>query len=111
MPANPAISTEPESRILLTQATPGMVLSRTIETPLRARLCPSGTTLSEGLIQRLAGRGIKRIWVLGTPFPGQNQKNWAEIQRQVRERFQRVEHEPYLMALGKMIENALAKRL
>ena len=100
----------PDTCILLNQAREGMILSRTVELPNRTRLCPSGTTLSDGLIQRLAGRGIKRIYIVGAPPPGSGVETWAEKTKQLHERFSRVKQQPYLMALMKSVENALARK-
>ena len=87
-----------------------MILSRTVELPNRTRLCPSGTALSDGLIQRLAGRGIKRIYIVGTPPEGAGVDNWAEKTRKLHERFSRVKDQPYLIAIMKSVENALARK-
>jgi hypothetical protein len=106
--ANPNVITT-ESRILLSQAKPGFVLSRTVESPTRARLCPAGTTLSDELIRRLSARGIKRIWVAGTPLPGAASEPWTLTVERLRERFSRVRQEPYLMAIERAVETALAK--
>jgi hypothetical protein len=100
----------PDTCILLNQARSGMVLSRTVELPNRTRLCPSGTTLSDGLIQRLAGRGIKRIYIVGTPSEDTGVDNWAEKTRKLHERFSRVKNQPYLLAIMKSVENALARK-
>ncbi len=99
----------PDSRILLTQAQAGMILSRIVELPNRTRLCPSGTTLTDALIQRLAGRGIKRIYIMGTEFPTLGADQWAETAKRLHERFARVHDQPYLMVLMKTVENALAR--
>lgn len=100
----------PDTRILLNQAQPGMVLSRTVELPNRTRLCPSGTTLSENLIQRIASRGIKRIYIVGVPPAGSGVELWADKVRKLHERFSRVQDQPYLMAMMKSVENALARK-
>lgn len=100
----------PDTCILLNQSQPGMVLSRTVELPNRTRLCPSGTTLSEGLIQRLASRGIKRIYIIGVPPAGSGVELWDEKVKRLHERFSRVQNQPYLMAMMKSVENALARK-
>ncbi len=99
-----------EQRILITQAKAGMVLSRTIESIDRVRLCPHGTELSDGLIQRLAARGIKRIWVTGMPVPGMSPGEWEQIARRLRQRFSRVQDVPFMKALERIVENELARR-
>ena len=103
-------STATESRILLSHAKAGMVLARTVESPTRARLCPSGATLNEQLIKRLESRGIKRLWIVGVPDPGQAALAWGETSRRLHDRFSRVKNQPYLVAIQRLIENALAKR-
>ena len=100
----------PDTCILLNQAQPGMVLSRTVELPNRTRLCPSGTTLSEVLIQRIASRGIKRIYIIGEPPAGASVETWASKVKRLHERFSRVQKQPYLMAMMKSVENALARK-
>ena len=100
----------PDTCILLNQAQPGMVLSRTVELPNRTRLCPSGTTLSEGLIQRIASRGIKRIYIIGEPPAGAGVELWADKVKKLHSRFSRVQNQPYLMAMMKSVENALARK-
>lgn len=101
---------ETESRILLSNAREGLVLSRTVESSTRARLCPVGTVLSENLIKRLEARGIKRIWVEGVPDKAQSAQAWAETSRRLKERFSRVRNQPYLVLIERVVENALAKR-
>jgi hypothetical protein len=103
-------STATERRILLCHAQAGMVLARTVESPTRTRLCPSGATLNDQLINRLAARGIKRLWIVGIPDPGQAAMAWGETSKRLHERFSRVKHQPYLVAIQRLIENALAKR-
>lgn len=101
---------ESESRILLSHAREGLVLSRTVESRTRARLCPVGTVLSENLIRRLEARGIKRIWVEGVPDKAQSAQAWAETSRKLKDRFSRVHNQPYMVIMERLIENALAKR-
>lgn len=98
----------PDTRILLVHAKPGMVLSRTLELPNRTRLCPSGTTLTEALIQRLSSRGIKRIYITGAPPAGADR--WEDTVKRLHERFSRVQAQPYMMALMKTVENAMARK-
>jgi len=100
----------PDTCILLNLAQPGMVLSRTVELPNRTRLCPSGTTLSEALIQRIASRGIKRIYIVGEPPTGSGVELWADKVKRLHERFSRVRNQPYVMAIMKSVENALARK-
>ena len=111
MPSQPVTTVVTrESRILLSQAKAGFTLSRTVESPARARLCPAGTVLSDDLIRRLGTRGIKRIWVVGDPFPEAVSEPWTRTLELLRERFSRVQQEPYLMALQRSVETALAKQ-
>jgi hypothetical protein len=98
------------SRILLNQAKPGMILGRVVTSPSAAVLAPSGMTLTADLISRLESRGIKRIYVLGDPYPGQASLAWAEASRRLQDRFSRCRNRPYLMELERHIANELAKR-
>ena len=109
-PATPSSVSTQEARILLSHAKEGMVLTRTVETVTRTRLCPAGTVLSPALIQRLEGRGIKRIWIQGVPDRSQAAQVWASTSAKLHERFSRVRKQPYLAEIERLCENALAKR-
>jgi len=100
----------PDTCILLHEAREGMILSRSVELPNRTRLCPAGTSLSEGLIQRIASRGIKRVYIVGAPPAGSGVEPWATKVKRLHERFSRVQNQPYLMAMMKSVENALARK-
>lgn len=103
------IRPQDEQRILITQAKPGMVLSRTVELPNRVRLCPSGTELTEGLIARLFERGIRRIHVFGHPIPSPTSEEWNQTMARLQNRFSRVAHEPFMMSLQRHIQSELAR--
>ena len=103
------IRPQDEQRILITQAKPGMVLSRTVELPNRVRLCPSGTELSEALIARLFERGIRRIHVLGHPIPSPSAEDWNQTVARLQNRFSRVAHEPFMMSLQRHIQSEMAR--
>jgi hypothetical protein len=99
-----------EQRILLSQAQPGWRLSRTVETIDRVRLCPAGTDLNPALVKRLAERGIKRIYVEGNPLPGPSIEEWDMVVKRHRLRFSRGRAVPFLAALEKIVETALARQ-
>ncbi len=99
-----------EQRILLSQAQAGWKLSRTVETKDRVRLCPAGTELSDLLIKRLAERGIKRIYIEGNPLPGPSVEEWEQVTKRLRLRFSRGRAIPFLAAMEKIVETALARQ-
>jgi hypothetical protein len=99
-----------EQRILLTQAAPGMVLSRTVALPNKVPLCARGTALTEVIISRLMSRGIKRVYVQGHPLPTPSREAYIEVMTKLAERFSRVRHEPIMVNLQKLVERALTRR-
>jgi hypothetical protein len=99
-----------EQRILLSQAQPGWKTTRMVETIDRVRLCPSGTELNDFIIKRLAERGIKRIYVEGHPLPGPSVEEWDMVVKRLRLRFSRGRAVPFLAALEKIVESALARQ-
>jgi hypothetical protein len=100
-----------EQRILLTQATAGMVLSRPVVLPNKVVLCARGMALSDIMIVRLMSRGIKRIHVEGNQLPGQGQEAFEESMRKLHERFSRVRHVPLMVSLAQIVERATVRRL
>lgn len=100
-----------EQRILITQATAGMTLSRPVAMPNKIALCSRGTVLSEILITRLMARGIKRIFVKGHPLPGPDKDAYLESMKKLYERFSRVRHIPFMVSLQQTVERAMIKRL
>jgi hypothetical protein len=99
-----------EQRILLTQATPGMVLSRPVLMQNRAALCAAGMELSESVINHLLVRGIKRIWVKGRPLPSYGEDDLRIMLERLRERFSRVQQDSFMLNLQRIIEQALVRR-
>ena len=99
-----------EQRILITQAAPGMVLSRHVALQSKVMLCPRGAELSNETITRLMARGIKRIWVQGHPLPGPAQEDYAGIIRRLHERFSRVQHVPTMIGIQQAVERVLVRR-
>ena len=100
-----------EQRILITQATAGMTLSRPVAMPNKIALCSRGTVLSEILITRLMARGIKRIYVKGHPLPGPDKDAYMESMKKLYERFSRVRHIPFMVSLQQTVERVMIKRL
>ncbi len=100
-----------EQRILITQAAPGMTLSRPVVLPNKVALCARGTVLSETLITRLMARGIKRVHVQGHPLPGPSQDAYLESIKKLHERFSRVRHVPLMVSLQQLVERTMVKRL
>ena len=100
-----------EQRILITQAAPGMILSRPVVLPNKVALCARGTPLSEVLITRLMARGIKRVHVQGHPLPGPSQDAYLDSIKKLHDRFSRVRHVPMMVSLQYLVERAMVKRL
>ena len=101
---------EGEQRILLSQSSAGMVLSRPVHLPNRTALCPRGAPLSEGLVTKLMNLGIKRIWVCGQPLPVLEQDGYAQRIRRLRHGFARVRHIPLMAAIEQAIEKQIVRR-
>ena len=97
-----------EQRILITQATEGMVLSRPVASGGVA-LCGVDTRLNDALIQRLMLRGIKRLHVQGHPVPSRQSVAIEEQIRDLRNRFNRVSHLPHMARLQRAIEQELLR--
>jgi hypothetical protein len=100
-----------EQRILLTQASSGMVLSRPVVLPSKVVLCASGMTLSDAVITRLMSRGIKRVHIVGRPLPSPSQDAFGECMAKLQERFSRVRHVPLMISLQQIVEKAMVRRL
>lgn len=99
-----------EQRILLTQAAPGMVLSRPVQLPNRTVLCPRETVLSDDLVHRLMARGIKRVYVRGTPLPGSHELGYRQRMDRMSRAFSRVRHIEAMATLEKAVEQVLVRR-
>lgn len=95
-------------RILIAQATPGMVLAKEILNPEGMVLCGAGTPLSEALIERLANMEVVDITVEGHPVNLEGDKTLQEELHEIDLRFQRVEDIAPLMYLKKRIQARLA---
>ena len=100
-----------EQRILVTQASPGMVLARPVILPDRMVLVGEGAALNNQLISQLMTRGIKRIVVRGTPLAGPARVPWDERINQLDERFQHVRRIPIMAALRDVVARVMAKRM
>jgi len=101
---------EREQRILITQATPGMVLARPVTLPNGVVLCAAGTTLNDQLLQRLTLRGIKRLYVRGQPLPAPSKEPVVDRIRSLRRRFSRVEQVPVMAMIERAIEKEISRR-
>jgi hypothetical protein len=100
-----------EQRILITQASDGMVLARPVILPNKVALCARGTILSETLITRLMIRGIKRIYVQGRDLPGLNRDGFNKSIEQLHERFSRARQFPTMASLEIIVERVMVKHL
>jgi len=94
-------------RIMLAQAGPGMILAKEILNPEGMVLCGAGTSLTPGLIERLAGFEIFDVTVEGHPVNIEGEKTLREELQEIDLRFQRVEDIAPLMYLKKRIQARL----
>jgi hypothetical protein len=99
-----------EQRILLTQASEGMVLSRPVQLPNQMVLCPRGSTLDPALIHRLMARGIKRIYVRGNPLSLHRMVSYSERRERLRHAFLRARDIPHMAVLEHVLERLLVNR-
>lgn len=99
-----------EQRILLSQAAPGMVLSRPVQLPNRMVLCPRGADLSESLIAKLVNLGIKRVWVRGHPLPALSHEGYSQRVGRLRHAFSRVRQIPLMAVIEQAIEKQIVRR-
>lgn len=100
-----------DQRILISQALPGMVLSRAVSLQSHMVLCAAGTELSADLIDRLATRGIKRVWVKGHPLPPPSPEDYLAFVDRLRRRFSRCADHPVMRELLRVVERGLARRM
>jgi len=102
---------EPEDqRILITQASAGMILSRPVLNRNGIALCGVGTLLSDALIQRLTLRGIKRLHVAGRPVPTRGTRPLSDQIAALRQRFRHVDDEPLMALIERAVEKELVRR-
>lgn len=106
----PMLDTD-DQRILVSQALPGMVLSRAVSMQSHMVLCAAGTELNEALIARLAERGVKRVWVKGHPLPPPDPEDYLLFVERLRRRFSRCSHDPAMRELLTVVERGLARRM
>ena len=100
-----------EQRILVTQATPGMILAKPVIMPNRVALCSAGMELSASVINHLLVRGIKRIYVRGQPLPARGEDEFEVMMRKLRHRFSRSRQVPLMSSIELIVEHALVKYL
>ncbi len=109
--ANYPGSNQMEQRILVTQATPGMIIARPVLLPDRMVLVGEGAVMTEQLIGQLMTRGIKRIVVRGQPIQGTTgAQDWPTRMAQLDERFDRVRYLPIMQALRETVARVMARR-
>ena len=99
-----------EQRILVTQASPGMVIARPVLLPDRMVLVGEGAVLTDAMIGQLMTRGIKRIVVQGQPIANLSKAEWETRIQKLDERFERVRHLPFMAALRDVAARVMAKR-
>ncbi len=99
-----------EQRILVTQAGAGMILARPVMLQDKMVLVGTGGQLTDEMIAKLMKRGIKRIHVRGNPIPSPGHDDWQERLKRLYERFERVQHVPFMAALRQVVEREMARR-
>ncbi len=101
-----------EQRILISQARPGMVLSRPVISRDGVKLLDRDGVLSKHTIQQMALRCIKRIWIRGTEVEqAAEEENPHQLLADLDRRFERVEHLPVMSMLKTTIHDELVRRL
>lgn len=100
-----------EQRILLSQATAGMVLARpVISLSRKTLLCGPGAVLDDAIITKLMLRGIKRVYVQGTPLAARREQAGELIRVAVRRRFSRAADTRTMESLEAMLVRELERR-
>lgn len=99
-----------EQRILVIQAAPGLVLSRAVALPNKVVLCPLGATLTYELIHILIARGIKFLFVKGTPFAAGMQVGFTLRRERLHHSFSRVREFPHMALMERLIERQIVQR-
>ncbi len=99
-------------RIPLKAAKPGMVTAKEVKTPDQKILCGSGTELSQEIIDRLRRADITSVVVKGRPVQLPGEKPLKERLKELKGRFSKVQGDPVLNALMKLIaEEWIAEEL
>ena len=94
-------------RILLAQATEGMVLAKDVVTPEGRVLCGKGTELSAPLLDRLHRMDIAAVTVEGHPVG--EPVDPAEAAAAIERRFAKVTGDPVLDTLRQLLVQRLAE--
>ena len=94
-------------KILLAQATAGMILARDVVTAEGRVLCGKGTELSDSLLSRLGRMEITALTVKGHPVVESGEKSLEEEIVAIKHRFSKVTNIPPL----KYIEQRLINKL
>lgn len=100
-----------EQRILITQAQPGMELTRPVQLPNQVILLAAGTELTDAAITQCLHRDVRRIHVRGNPLPAPSHEGYAEVVRRLRSRFSRVRDHAGMRALEQAVESVLVRHL
>ncbi len=90
-------------RIPIKYAAPGMRLEKEAVTPEGQVLCGPGTELTAELIARLSKQGVTLLTVEGRPVVLPGEKSLNEKLRDLEYRFSKVNQDPVLKALKKLI--------
>lgn len=90
-------------RIPVKFAAAGMKLEKEAVTPEGQILCGTGTELTAELISRLSSQGVATLVVQGHPVTLPGEKTLTERLRDLEYRFSRVNRDPVLKALKKLV--------
>ncbi|NVL89920.1 MAG: hypothetical protein HWN69_02840 [Desulfobacterales bacterium] len=95
-------------KIPIDRAMPGMKLAKPVANDRGIVLCGQGAELTEEIIERLSGMGVKRITVEGHPIDtGEPEKSLSQHIDELHARFRKVEGDP----LMKRIKDIFLERL
>ena len=90
-------------RIPIKYAAAGMKLEKEAITPEGQVLCGAGTELTAELIVRLEKQGVAVLTVVGRPVVLPGEKSLNERLRELEYRFSKVNRDPVLKAIKKLI--------
>ena len=93
-------------RVLLQEAAPGMVLVKPVTNSAGHVVVAAGMTLNEPLITHLERLGKAAVYVEGAPDEGAS-RSFEEVERELADRFRKVEGEPQLARIRKAIHQFL----
>ncbi|MEP6601318.1 MAG: hypothetical protein ABJB49_05840 [Nitrospirota bacterium] len=93
-------------RVPLQEAAPGMVLVKPVTNSAGQIVVAAGMALNEELITHLERLGKAAVYVEGAPDEGAG-KSFEEVERELTDRFRKVEGEPQLTRIREAIRQFL----